>query len=88
MPWTVEDVDRHKKGLRAAQKRLWVEVANSTLERELKRGTRRAVAEGRCEAYPPEASCPDPSPVGAPPPLRFYQVVSACGPDGLEEGPF
>ena len=31
MPWTVEDVDRHHKGLSAAQKRQWVAVANQQL---------------------------------------------------------
>lgn len=29
MPWTVGDVDKHKKGLTARQKRQWVEVANA-----------------------------------------------------------
>ena len=33
MPWTTEDVDRHKKGLSASKKELWVRVANETLER-------------------------------------------------------
>ncbi len=33
MPWTVEDVDRHKKGLSTAGKELWVKVANEALER-------------------------------------------------------
>lgn len=32
MPWTVKDVDEHKKGLTAKQKRKWVSVANSTLK--------------------------------------------------------
>jgi len=31
MPWTVADVDKHKKGLTARQKRQWVDVANSAL---------------------------------------------------------
>lgn len=29
MPWTVKDVDKHKKGLSPAQKKKWVETANS-----------------------------------------------------------
>jgi hypothetical protein len=29
MPWTVKDVDRHKKGLTPAQKKEWVRVANA-----------------------------------------------------------
>ncbi len=33
MPWTAEDVDRHKKGLSAKGKELWVKVANEALER-------------------------------------------------------
>jgi Putative phage serine protease XkdF len=33
MPWAVEDVEAHKKGLSAKQKRQWVHVANSALKR-------------------------------------------------------
>lgn len=33
MPWSVGDVDRHKKGLSAKQKRKWVAVANSVLSK-------------------------------------------------------
>ena len=33
MPWTVNDVDRHYKGLTDKQKRQWVHVANGALER-------------------------------------------------------
>lgn len=33
MPWTVRDVDRHKKGLSARKKRQWVDVANSVLRK-------------------------------------------------------
>lgn len=32
MPWTVADVDKHKKGLSAAQKRKWVKIANAVLK--------------------------------------------------------
>lgn len=32
MPWKVDDVDKHMKGLTDAQKRTWVEVANGALE--------------------------------------------------------
>lgn len=31
MPWTVKDVDRHKKGLTPSQKRRWVKIANGVL---------------------------------------------------------
>jgi hypothetical protein len=31
MPWTVADVDKHKKGLTPAQKKEWVKVANGVL---------------------------------------------------------
>ena len=31
MPWTIDDVDRHKAGLTMRQKRTWVRVANSAL---------------------------------------------------------
>ena len=33
MPWTVDDVDRFKKGLTSSQKRRWVKIANSSYER-------------------------------------------------------
>jgi hypothetical protein len=32
MPWTVDDVERHNKGLTDKQKRQWVHVANGALE--------------------------------------------------------
>jgi uncharacterized protein YdaT len=31
MPWTVEDVDRHYRGLTDHEKRMWVDVANQQL---------------------------------------------------------
>ena len=46
MPWTTADVDRHKKGLNARQKRQWVEVANSAL----KRCTDDGGSQSACEA--------------------------------------
>ena len=33
MPWTVADVDEHKKGLDADGKKKWVAIANDTLKR-------------------------------------------------------
>ena len=38
MPWTVTDVDKHKKGLSAKQKNQWVSVANSVREKCMKEG--------------------------------------------------
>jgi HK97 family phage prohead protease len=38
MPWTIEDVDKHKKGLTDEEKKKWVEVANSALEKCMKDG--------------------------------------------------
>lgn len=32
MPWTVKDVDKHKKGLTPAQKKKWVDIANRRLK--------------------------------------------------------
>jgi hypothetical protein len=32
MPWTVEDVDKHKGGLSPGQKRRWVKIANEVLD--------------------------------------------------------
>ena len=33
MPWTVDDVERHIKGLTDKQKRQWIHIANSVLSR-------------------------------------------------------
>jgi hypothetical protein len=38
MPWTVRDVDAHKKGLNSDQKRQWIAVANSVLKRCMDNG--------------------------------------------------
>lgn len=46
MPWTVKDVDKHKKGLTDAQKKRWVEVANSARAACLKKGK----PENECDA--------------------------------------
>ena len=32
MPWTVADVDQHKKGLSDKEKEKWVKIANNVLE--------------------------------------------------------
>jgi uncharacterized protein YdaT len=32
MPWTVADVDKHRKGLGKNQKKTWVKIANSVLK--------------------------------------------------------
>jgi hypothetical protein len=41
----------------------------------------------RCNAVAPQTSCTDPYAALDPEPLLFYQVYSACGPTGAEEGP-
>ena len=33
MPWTIDDVEQHNKGLSDHQKKIWVEVANSVLSK-------------------------------------------------------
>ena len=38
MPWKIDDVDSHKKGLDAEQKKLWVKVANTEYESCLAKG--------------------------------------------------
>jgi hypothetical protein len=38
MPWSVADVDRHRKGLGPAQKRRWVTAANAALRACLRKG--------------------------------------------------
>ncbi len=32
MPWSIEDVEKHKKGLAEADKKKWVAIANSVLK--------------------------------------------------------
>lgn len=32
MPWSVEDVDKHRKGLNDSQKKKWCSIANRTLK--------------------------------------------------------
>ncbi len=32
MPWSIEDVEKHKKGLSEADKKKWVAIANSVLK--------------------------------------------------------
>ncbi len=43
MPWSVKEVDKHKKGLTPAQKKKWVRIANSTLK------SCQAAGESDCE---------------------------------------
>lgn len=38
LPWTIDDVEKHKKGLSEKQKKQWVEVANSALQKCLDDG--------------------------------------------------
>ena len=45
MPWTVADVDRHKRGLTPQQKRQWVRIANGALSRCLSGGGNQSSCE-------------------------------------------
>jgi hypothetical protein len=40
-----------------------------------------------CDAQDPFTSCTDPNGTTDPEPILYYQVFSACGPTGAEEGP-
>jgi hypothetical protein len=44
MPWTVKDVDKHKKGLSPAQKKKWVETANGVYSKCMVNGDDKACA--------------------------------------------
>lgn len=46
MPWTKDDVDRHKKGLSDSQKSMWVRVANKSLRSGDDEGTAIKKASG------------------------------------------
>lgn len=43
MPWTVDDVDKHKKGLSDKKKKQWVRIANAVLSSCLKKGGEEGV---------------------------------------------
>lgn len=47
MPWTVADVDRHKKGLSADDKRMWVAIANHILKQTGDEGRAIRIANAR-----------------------------------------
>jgi len=47
MPWNISDVDEHKAGLTQAQKRQWVQIANSALRSCMSEGGR---TESQCAA--------------------------------------
>jgi hypothetical protein len=38
MPWNVDDVEKHKKGLSEKGKKQWTRIANSILKKEMKKG--------------------------------------------------
>jgi len=38
MPWNTDDVEKHKKGLTAKEKKRWVAIANSVREKCLEEG--------------------------------------------------
>jgi hypothetical protein len=46
MPFTVADVEKHKKGLSDSQKRQWVEIANSVLEKCISDGGTESTCDG------------------------------------------
>lgn len=47
MPWVEKDVDKHKKGLNAQQKRRWVKVANAILAECIKKGEKVSDCEAK-----------------------------------------
>ena len=38
MPWTIDDVEKHRKGLSEAEKKRWVRIANSALKTCMEKG--------------------------------------------------
>lgn len=50
MPWGIQDVERHIKGLTSAQKKHWVEIANAVLARTGDEGMAIATASAGCRA--------------------------------------
>ena len=48
MPWSVNDVDRHKKGLTPAEKKKWVKIANAVLRSSGDEGRAIRIANARC----------------------------------------
>jgi len=47
MPWTVEDVDEHKKGLSAHQKRQWCQIANDARRKCMSDGGSEKMCDAR-----------------------------------------
>jgi len=45
------------------------------------------LAEARCDAVGAMTTCTDPSGQTTPDPLQFFQIFSACGSGGIDEGP-
>lgn len=82
MPWTVNDVDKHKKGLTTAQKKQWVATANSVLKKCQDEGGSGCEAkairianskfsfDGVCDSFSEQGVQPVVFPVGA---LRFEE---------------
>ena len=64
--------------------------ANSVLSKMDLIDPRRTPGLGRaeCDVASPQTACVDAGAISGPDPLVLYQVLSACGPDGADEGPF
>ena len=48
MPWTVADVDKHKKDLTPEQKKKWISIANSVLKDSGDEGKAIRIANSKC----------------------------------------
>jgi len=48
MPWTVNDVDRHKKGMSLGSKKKWTRIANAILD-DCEKGKGKVGPTGSCE---------------------------------------
>ena len=46
MPWSIGDVEKHRKSLKPAQKKMWVRIANGVLRKCMSAGG----SDGECSA--------------------------------------
>lgn len=49
MPWTIDDIDRFKKGLTPREKKRWVKIANAVLKKSGDEGKAIRIASSRCD---------------------------------------
>jgi hypothetical protein len=86
MPWTVDDVERHNKGLSDSKKKRWVAVANDVLERTGDEGRAIATASGVVKEEGEDMSSMHPIFIARHPAVAPVGEGAAPDPDEAEDG--